>query len=83
MKPRKGKAKVHTYRDPKTGRFKKVSYGAKGAKVGPKGSARANAYCARSLGIKKKLSKSKQRNPNTPNNLSRRRWGCKGAKSRK
>ena len=38
---------------------------------------------ARSLGIKKGLSKAKQNDPNTPNNLSRKRWKCSGAKSRK
>jgi len=80
MKPRKGKARVHTYRDPKTGRFKKVSYGQKGAKVGPKGSKRANSYCARSFGQVKKH-KASARNPNSPLSLSRRLWGCVGKRS--
>jgi len=35
------------------------------------------------LGIKRRLSKKKQNNPNTPNNLSRKRWKCVGAKSKK
>ena len=29
------------------------------------------------------LSKEKQNDPNTPNNLSRKRWKCKGKKSMK
>ena len=33
--------------------------------------------------IKKGLSKKKQNDPNTPNNLSRKRWKCSGAKSKK
>lgn len=82
MKPRKGKAKVHTYRDPKTGRFKKVSYGQKGAKVGPKGSKRADAYCARSAGQMKKH-KAAAKDKNSPLRLSRKRWGCVGSRSKK
>jgi len=42
---------------------------------------KGDSYCARSLGIKKGLPKEKQNDPNTPNNLSRKRWKCKGAKS--
>ena len=81
--PRKGKAKVKI-----TSSGKKVSYGqagqAKGggARVKP-GTSKGDSYCARSLGIKRELSKEKQNNPNTPNNLSRARWKCSGAKSRK
>jgi hypothetical protein len=75
--PRKGKARVKT-----TASGKKVSYGQKGAKVKP-GTSKGDSYCARSLGIKKRLSKSKQNDPNTPNNLSRKRWKCSGAKSRR
>tara|TARA_R110002073_G_scaffold1778_4_gene12736 strand:+ start:557 stop:793 length:237 start_codon:yes stop_codon:yes gene_type:complete len=75
--PAKGKAKVTTT---KSGR--KVSYGQKGAKVKP-GTSKGDSYCARSLGIKKGLSKKKQNDPNTPNNLSRKRWKCAGAKSKK
>jgi hypothetical protein len=79
--PRKGKAKVKV-----TASGKRVSYGqagkAKGggARVKP-GTSKGDSYCARSLGIKKGLPKSKQNNPNTPNNLSRKRWKCSGAKS--
>ena len=82
-KPRKGKAKVKI-----TSRGRRVSYGQAGpAKVGgPRvrpGTKKADSYCARSLGIKKRLPKSKQNDPNTPNNLSRKRWKCVGAKSRR
>ena len=75
--PRKGKAKVKV-----TATGRKVSYGKKGASVKP-GTKKGDSYCARSLGIKKRLPKSKQNDPNTPNNLSRKRWKCSGAKSRK
>jgi len=82
-KPRKGKAKVKV-----TASGKKVSYGqaGKAADGGPRvrpGTSKGDAYCARSLGIKKRLPKEKQNDPNTPNNLSRKRWKCKGAKSMK
>ncbi len=82
-KPAKGKAKQKV-----TASGKKVSYGQAGkAKDGGprvrKGTSKGDAYCARSLGIKKGLSKKKQNDPNTPNNLSRKRWGCDGAKSNK
>jgi hypothetical protein len=81
--PRKGKAKVKI-----TSTGKKVSYGqagnAKGG--GPRvrpGTSKGDSYCARSLGIKTSLSKKKQNDPNTPNNLSRKRWKCVGSKSKK
>jgi hypothetical protein len=82
-KPRAGKAKVKI-----TASGKRVSYGQAGNATGggPRvrpGTSKGDAYCARSLGIKKRLSKEKQNDPNTPNNLSRRRWKCSGAKSRK
>tara|TARA_R100000988_G_C3996858_1_gene166333 strand:+ start:121 stop:894 length:774 start_codon:yes stop_codon:yes gene_type:complete len=82
-KPTKGKAKTHT-----TASGKKVSYGQAGKAKGggPRvkpGTSKGDSYCARSLGIKKGLSKKKQNDPNTPNNLSRKRWKCKGAKSTK
>ena len=47
------------------------------------GTSKGDAYCARSLGIKKRVSKKKRNNPNTPNNLSRKRWKCVGGKSKK
>ena len=58
----------------------------KAKKGGPRvkpGTSKGDSYCARSLGIKKRLSKKKQNDPNTPNNLSRKRWKCSGAKSKK
>ena len=71
MKPSKGKAKVKV-----TSSGKKVSYGQAGKAKGggPRvkpGTSKGDSYCARSLGIKKRLSKKKQNDPNTPNNLSR------------
>ena len=82
-KPSKGKAKVKI-----TASGKKVSYGQAGkSKDGGSrvraGTSKGDSYCARSLGIKKGLSKKKQNDPNTPNNLSRKRWKCSGAKSKK
>ena len=79
----KGKAKVKV-----TASGKKVSYGQAGKAKGggPRvraGTSKGDSYCARSLGIKKGLSKKKQNDPNTPNNLSRKRWKCSGAKSKK
>ena len=82
-KPAKGKAKVKVTSD-----GKKVSYGQAGkakdggSRVKP-GTSKGDSYCARSAGIKKGLSKAKQNDPNTPNNLSRKRWKCKGTKSSK
>ena len=82
-KPRKGKAKVKV-----TASGKRVSYGQAGkakdgsSRVKP-GTKKGDSYCARSLGIKKSLPKKKQNDPNTPNNLSRKRWKCEGAKSKK
>jgi len=79
--PRKGKAKVKV-----TSTGKKVSYGqagqAKGggSRVKP-GTTKGNSYCARSFGIKRRLDKKQQNDPNTPNNLSRTRWRCSGARS--
>lgn len=87
-RPRKGKAKLKVYTDPKTGRKRRVSYGqagkakSGGARVKP-GTSKGDSYCARSLGIKKRLSKEKANDPNSPNNLSRKRWKCSGAKSRR
>lgn len=82
-KPAKGKAKVKV-----TSSGKKVSYGQAGsAKDGGSrvkaGTKKGDSYCARSAGIKKGLSKDKQSDPNTPNNLSRKRWKCSGSKSKR
>ena len=82
-KPAKGKAKVKV-----TASGKKVSYGQAGkakdggSRVKP-GTSKGDSYCARSAGIKKQLPKEKANDPNTPNNLSRKRWKCKGTKSSK
>jgi hypothetical protein len=79
-KPAKGKrfAKVVTNR--KTGRKRKVSYGQSGkAKSGGDrirpGTKKGDAYCARSAGIKK------CKNPPCANDLSRKKWKCRGKKS--
>lgn len=79
--PAEGKKSVKVVEDPETGRKKTVSYGARGYRIAPKGSKRADSYCARSAGIKKGLSEEQQNDPNTPNNLSRKKWGCSGDKS--
>ena len=63
-------------KNPKTGRTKTVKYGQKGATISP-GSAKGNSYCARSAKIKGDW----KSDPNSPNNLSRKRWRCKGSKS--
>ena len=81
-KPAKGKAKAKMVTDPKTGKKVKRSYGQAGkakdgkARVQP-GTAKGDAYCARSAGIKK------CKNPPCANDLSRKRWKCKGKKSMK
>lgn len=80
MKPRKGKAKVKV-----TASGKKVSYGQAGKAKdgGPRvrpGTAKGDAYCARSAGQMKR-SPAAAKNPNSPLRLSRKRWKCKGTKS--
>lgn len=81
-KPRKGKAKVKV-----TKSGKRVSYGQAGkakdgsSRVQP-GTAKGNAYCARSLAQMKKHPKA-AKDPNSPLRLSRKRWKCKGAVSSK
>lgn len=82
-KPRAGKAKVKV-----TASGKRVSYGQAGSARGggPRvrpGTSKGDAYCARSYGIKMDLPIGKRNDPNTPNNLSRKRWKCSGKKSRK
>lgn len=72
----------------KTGKKKTVRYGQKGASIKP-GTKKGDSYCARSLGIKKDMiakggkSEKKARDPNSPNNLSRKKWKCVGAKSKR
>lgn len=76
------KASKKTITNPETGRKKTIKYGQKGAKVAP-GTKKGDSYCARSNGIKKALPASKRNDPNTPNNLSRKKWRCVGDKSKK
>jgi hypothetical protein len=83
-KPAAGKASVKIVKNAVTGRTRKVSYGQAGkAKDGGKrirpGTAKGDAYCARSAKIKGDWKSDK----NSPNNLSRKRWKCKGSKSMK
>ena len=87
VKPAKGKAKVKVVKNPKTGRKKKVSYGQAGKAKGggPRvkpGTSKGDAYCARSAAQKKKFPKA-AKDPNSPLNLSRKRWKCVGKKSRR
>ena len=72
------KARSKKVKNPKTGRTKTVKYGQKGAKVKP-GTPKGDAYCARSAKIKGDW----KSDPNSPNNLSRKRWKCRGSKSMK
>ena len=62
----------------KTGETRTVKFGQKGASIRP-GTDKGDAYCARSLKIKGDW----KSDPNSPNNLSRKKWGCVGAKSYK
>ena len=87
-KPAKGKRFVKVVKNPKTGRTKKVSYGQAGKSKSGKdriqpGTSKGDSYCARSYGIKKRLSPKKRNDPNSPNNLSRKKWKCVGKKSRR
>ena len=71
-------------KNPKTGRTKTVKYGQAGkAKDGGDrirpGTAKGDAYCARSAKIKGDW----KSDPNSPNNLSRKKWRCRGSKSMK
>jgi len=72
--------------NPETGRKNTIRYGLAGMASDGKdrirpGTSKGSSYCARSYGIKKGLSEAKQNDPNTPNNLSRKKWKCKGSKS--
>jgi len=64
--------------NPTTGRKRTVRFGQVGATISP-GSKRGDSYCARSNAIKGDWRSDK----NSPNNLSRRKWKCKGDKSMK
>jgi hypothetical protein len=79
-KPAPGKKYVKVVKNPKTGRTRKVSYGARGYKIAP-GTKKGDSYCARSYGIKKRAKN--PNDPNSPNNLSRKKWKCAGKKSRR
>ena len=74
--------------NPATGRKRTVKFGQAGKaadggdRIRP-GTSKGSSYCARSYGIKKGLPESKQNDPNTPNNLSRKKWKCSGKISRK
>lgn len=80
--PAKGKARVKV-----TASGKKVSYGQAGKAKGggPRvkpGTKKGDAYCARSAAQKKKFP-SVAKDPNSPLNLSRKRWKCSGTKSKR
>ena len=70
--------------NPTTGRKKTVKYGQAGKaadggdRIRP-GTSKGDAYCARSAKIKGDW----KSDPNSPNNLSRRKWKCSGSKSMK
>lgn len=81
--PRKGKRFVKLVKT-LSGGTRKVSYGQAGkAKDGGDrirpGTSKADAYCARSWGIKGDW----KSDPNSPNNLSRRKWKCIGPRAKK
>jgi hypothetical protein len=74
--------------NPATGRKKTIKYGQAGKaadggdRIRPS-TKKADSYCSRSYGIKKRLPEAQQNDPNTPNNLSRRKWKCSGKISKK
>jgi hypothetical protein len=71
-------------KNPETGRTRTVKYGQAGKaadggdRIRP-GTAKGDAYCARSAKIKGDW----EDDPNSPNNLSRKKWRCRGSKSMK
>jgi hypothetical protein len=82
IKKPKGKRFVKVVKDPKTKRKRTVGYGQAGEAKGGgdrirPGTAKGDAYCARSLKIKGNW----KNDPNSPNRLSRKKWKCRGAKS--
>ena len=62
--------------NPKTGRKKTVKYGDPKGTIKP-GTPKGDSYCARSAKIKGDW----KSDPNSPNNLSRKKWKCRGSKS--
>jgi|TARA_R100000084_G_C4609536_1_gene127352 hypothetical protein len=86
-KPAKGKRFAKIVKNKKTGRTKKVSFGQAGKSKKGKdriqpGTKKGDAYCARSDAQKKKFPKA-AKNPNSPLNLSRKKWKCIGKKSKR
>ena len=80
--PAKGKALVKV-----TASGKRVSYGQAGEAKGggPRvkpGTPKGDAYCARSA-AQKRASPKAAADPNSPLNLSRKRWKCSGEKSKR
>jgi hypothetical protein len=70
--------------NPETGMKNTIRYGLAGMSSDGKDRIRpstkkADAYCARSAKIKGDW----KDDPNSPNNLSRKKWKCKGSKSTK
>lgn len=85
--PARGKRFVKVVRNPETGRTRKVSYGQAGQAKGGgdrirPGTAKGDAYCARSMGQMKDNPRA-ARDPNSPLRLSRAKWKCSGTKSRR
>ncbi len=85
--PARGKRFVKVVRNPETGRTRKVSYGQAGQAKGGgdrirPGTSKGDAYCARSLG-QMRDHPAAARDPNSPLRLSRAKWKCSGARSRR
>jgi hypothetical protein len=84
--PAKGKRFVKVVQG-SSGRTRKVSYGQAGQAKGggdriKPGTSKGDAYCARSLG-QMRDHPSAAKDPNSPLRLSRAKWKCSGAKSRR
>jgi len=71
-------------KNPETGRTRTVKYGQAGKaadggdRIRP-GTSKGDSYCARSAKIKGDW----RSDPNSPNNLSRQKWKCRGSVSTK
>jgi len=79
-----GKRFAKVVKNPETGRTKTVRYGQSGKASDGKdrirpGTSKGDAYCARSANIGGDW----KSDPNSPNNLSRKKWKCSGSVSRK
>jgi hypothetical protein len=78
-----GKKYTKTVTNSKTGRKKRVRYGAKGYTIAP-GTDKGDRYCARSFGDMKSHGKDcSGPDRNTPLCLSRAKWKCSGKTSRR